>query len=274
MSSHEKRRGAHTNMTLADLIGLIANDPTLEDNRRRWCTAMEGIARGLGKPPSILPADPKKLIALLSKEQGAQRRADVAKSTWTTYTAQYRAATRHVGLAPGPARVDTPRSPAWRELLATRTRSECNYLSRFAGMMTEQRVEPSQVTSAHFETYRDYVHAAAVREPEKAYDGACGAWSRVLNDNPEFLECSPPRAYRRRSYWLEWSAFPPELEAEIDAYYADQSRPQSLDMKSLFKPAPGGSRRRGKGIQKLHYSQLQELLAGVGQRGSRGRHSG
>ena len=167
MSSHEKRRGAHTNMTLADLIGLIANDPTLEDNRRRWCTAMEGIARGLGKPPSILPADPKKLIALLSKEQGAQRRADVAKSTWTTYTAQYRAATRHVGLAPGPARVDTPRSPAWRELLATRTRSECNYLSRFAGMMTEQRVEPSQVTAVHFETYRDYVHAAAVREPRR-----------------------------------------------------------------------------------------------------------
>ena len=257
MSSHEKRRGAHTNMTLADLIGLIANDPTLEDNRRRWCTAMEGIARGLGKPPSILPADPKKLIALLSKEQGARRRADVAKSTWTTYTAQYRAATRHVGLAPGPARVDTPRSPAWRELLATRTRSECNYLSRFAGMMTEQGVEPTQVTSAHFETYRDYVHAAAVREPEKAYDGACWAWSRVCNDNPEFLECSPPRAYRRRSYWLEWSAFPPELEAEIDAYYADQSSPQSLDMKSLFKPAPGGSRRGGKGGKGIQRSTIR-----------------
>ena len=131
-------------------------------------------------------------------------------------------------------------------------------------MMTEQRVEPSQVTSAHFETYRDYVHAAAVREPEKAYDGACGAWSRVLNDNPEFLECSPPRAYRRRSYWLEWSAFPPELEAEIDAYYADQSRPQSLDMKSLFKPAPGGSRRRGKGIKSStirNYKNYLQALA-------------
>ena len=118
MSSHEKRRGAHTNMTLADLIGLIANDPTLEDNRRRWCTAMEGIARGLGKPPSILPADPKKLIALLSKEQGAQRRADVAKSTWTTYTAQYRAATRHVGLPQGqPASIRRARPPGancWR----------------------------------------------------------------------------------------------------------------------------------------------------------------
>ena len=228
MSSQEKRRSAHKNMTLADLIGLIANDPTLEKDRGRWRTAMEGIARGLGKPAAILPADPKQLNALLSKEPGARQRADVGKSTWTTYTAQYRAATRHVGLAPGPARVDTPRSPAWRELLATRTRSECNFLSRFAGVMTGQGVEPTQVTEAHFETYRNYVHAAGVREPEKAYDGTCWAWGRVLDDNPAFLPCSPPRAYRRPSYWLDWSAFPPELEAEIDAYYADQRRPNNF----------------------------------------------
>ena len=267
MSTHEKRRSAHKSMTLADLIGLVANDPTLEDDRRRWCTAMEGIARGLGKPAAILPADPNKLNALISKEPGARHRAEVKKGTWKTYKSQYRAATCHVGLAQGPARVDTPRSPAWRELLATRTRGDCNYLSRLAGVMTDQGVEPTQVTEAHFETYRNYVHAAAVREPEKAYDGACRAWSRVLNDNSDMPRCSPPRAYRRASYWLDWSAFPPELEAEIDAYYADQRRPKSVDIKSLFKPAPAGLTRGAKsrlGIQEgtiCNYKNYLQALA-------------
>jgi integrase len=257
MSAHDQCRYARRNMTLADMINLIVNDPAIECDRHRWRTAIEGLARGIGKPPATLPADPRRLMPLLSKASGARHRAGVGKGTWTTYKAQYRAATRHVGLAKGPARIDTPRSPAWRDLLAARTRGERNYLSRFAGVMTQQNVEPTEVTEAHFEAYHDYVRTAAVRDPEQAYHGACTAWRRVLDDNPAFPRCSPARSYRRPSYWRPWSEFPPELEATIDAYYEGQTRARSVDLKSLFKPSPSGS---GRGIRRTTTRSYKNYL--------------
>jgi integrase len=122
-------------------------------------------------------------------------------------------------------------------------------LSRFAGVMTTRAVEPAEVTEANFEDYRDYLRNAAVRNPDKAYHGTCVVWARVLADKPEFRRSSPPRAYRRSSYWRAWSEFPPGLEADVDAYHAGQARPQSVDRRSLFKPAPGGRKRGRKGIK-------------------------
>src|SRR5450759_3057484 len=106
MSTQDRRRKEHKNLTLAGPISLISNDPGLGEDRGRWCTAIRGIARALGKPAEILPADPARLMKLVTKNRGVRHHAGVKASTWRTYKAQYCAATRHVGLASGPARVD------------------------------------------------------------------------------------------------------------------------------------------------------------------------
>ena len=67
-----------------------------------------------------------------------------------------------VVLAEAPARIETPRSEVWRQLLVNRPRSERNFLSRFAGLMTRHRVEPEGVTEGSFALYRQYLEEAAV----------------------------------------------------------------------------------------------------------------
>lgn len=247
MSTQEKRLAEAKKTTLAGLIGLIENDPTLPSNKkRRWSTAIRGIARALGRPPGTLPANPAALGKRISKVRGIHHCAEIQKSTWKSYLTEYRASTRHVGLAEVPARIETPRSEAWRELLATRSRGECIFLSRFAGLMTQHCVEPEEVTEASFAAYRQYLEDAAVRDPERAYDGTCWAWGRVQADFPDLPRCSPPRAYRRTSFWRAWSEFPPTLESEIDALYASWSAPLSFSVDTLFKKAPIGRKGRNR----------------------------
>ena len=251
MSAQAKRLAEAKNITLASLINLIAIDPGLpEEKKRRWTSAIRGIARALDRAPGTLPANPTELTKRLSKVRGIHHRAQVAKSTWKSYLTEYRASTRHVGLANGPARIDIPRSEAWRELLASRPRSDRNFLSRFAGLMTQRGIEPDRVTEASFAAYRQYLQEAAVQDPERAYDGTCWAWGRVQTALPGLPRFSPSRAYRRTAFWRPWSDFPPTLEGDIDAMYRSWSKPVAFSVETLFsRPLISRKGRRQKPIK-------------------------
>jgi hypothetical protein len=113
MSTQKKRLTASKSLTLAGLIDLLGDDPELPSAKRaRWISAIHGIARGLDRSPGMLPASPADLSRHLSKMTGVYHRAQVRKSTWKSYLADYRTATRYVGLvrsAPGSTRRDQRR---------------------------------------------------------------------------------------------------------------------------------------------------------------------
>jgi hypothetical protein len=131
--------------------------------------------------------------------------------------------------------------------------------------MTQDGVEPHGVTEEHFVRYRRYLLEAVVRDPERAYDGVCWAWGRVQSNFPELPCGSPPRAYRRTTFWRAWSDFPANLESEIDALHASWSKPVTVSVETLFhRPVVNAKGRYQKPIKPatmLGYKNFLQALA-------------
>jgi integrase len=241
MSSSKTRPPAANTLSLQALLDRVHAANDLPGNaHRQWVTALRGIGRGLDRPLPQLPADPSRLGRMLAGTQGCHQRAGVSASTWRTYRSQFRAATRHFGLAATPARVTLPRSAAWIDLLDGCNRGERNFLSRLSGVMTKRGVEPVHMTEADFQAYRASLNEAAVRDPDRAYKGAYWAWRRVCDRNPALPDLSDAAPAVRSSYWLSWSEFPPPLEITVDEYYAGRCRSREVSFETLFEAAASG----------------------------------
>ena len=246
-------------LNLAGLIALVEAAGELSSQRKRsLVSAIRAIARALGQPLSVLPADPAKLGKKLHGVRGLRHKAEVSKDTWKVYLARYRNATRLFGLAELPARIREPRSPAWITLLSTLPQAYTKYLGRFAGVMTSRGTEPAAVRPDDFELYREYIAKAAVRTGAHAFRWFCYYWNKALCKVSEWPDIPAPAIPRRKLEWLSWSAFPPSLEADIDAYYAARVQRVEFDFDTLFDGAP---EQRIKSSTAKNYKDYLQALA-------------
>ena len=123
-------------------------------------------------------------------------------------------------------------------LLSKLPASHAKYLGRFAGVMTLKGVEPSEVNTDHFELYREYIAKAAIRTGEHAFRWTCHYWEKARAEVPGWPDTHAPAIPRRKLVWLPWSAFPPSLERDIDAYYAGRVQHREFDLDALFDGTP------------------------------------
>jgi integrase len=239
MSSPDQVPVHNAKLSLAGIIDIIEATDTISIARtRNSVSALRAIARALGQPPAAISADPVNLGKKLFGVRGVRHRAGVSKYSWKVYLARYRAATRLFGLAELPARVDVERSPTWRALLSQLPASHAKYLGRFAGVMTLNGVEPSEVGTDHFEFYRVYIAKAAIRTGEHAFRWMCHYWERARAEVPGWPDTAAPIIPRRKLVWLPWSAFPASLEPDIDSYYACRVQAREFDIDTLFDGTP------------------------------------
>ena len=206
--------------TFADLIGRVQADEVLPlRTRQNWCWALRTVARAVGKDPAVVPAHPEFLRKLLDRAAPAAMR--MGRPAWNNARSLMGKVLEWAGLASMPGHYQAPFTPAWDELWAKLpTGTALSFqLSRLFHWASAQVVEPADMNDAALDRFhQDLVAESIVRDPYEIYRGAARSWNNARERIPGWPQQSLAVPSRQKTFSLPWDAFPPGLEADLEAY--------------------------------------------------------
>jgi integrase len=203
--------------TLADLPAQVQGAVGLTDAQRRdRLSAIRTVARTLGAEPSELPLNIKLLRRRM--EEISPEAHGISRARWNNVRSLF-ARCLEMATQVMPSKQAVRLSPAWRVLADSLPRSKRLRLGGLMKSLSARGVEPSAAALADLEPFRDEIIDNRLRSaPEKTWDGIVWAWNTCVRDMPQWPQVMIPREDRRTVYALDWSAFPPSLEADADEY--------------------------------------------------------
>lgn len=187
-----------------------------------------------GRPLGELPADPEWCRVRIRKVHPAA--IGVTPKTWTNLTSNFSKAIEAAGVYE--KRFCIQLKGAWAELwIKVRASGDMQLsagLSRFPRFCQQAGVEPKDVTDDTVAAYSLALQAEELtRAPQKSVYYLIRAWNRAICQIPGWPSRCLTQPDRSRRYSLHWSAFPSELEADVDSWLAMKS---SDDIFSLEGP--------------------------------------
>ena len=118
-----------------------------------------------------------------------------------------------------PGRSAQPISPDWERLssgLPFNRRVRLLPLLRF---FSSRAADPDGVNLEDLHAYRDAIIADRLRKnPEETWDSLVWSWNACRREVDGWPAVEIPREMRREVYALPWSAFPPSLKSDVDAF--------------------------------------------------------
>jgi hypothetical protein len=214
-TTHPSRADIPRDTTLTDVITAIRQADLPDRPRQELTSEVRTVARALGRPVEEIPADPRLLANRLSEV--AEVAIGLSPGRWANVKSLLRAAMSHVReMSPG--RHPTPLSPSWLTLWERLpTRLQRTRLSRFMHFASAAGIDPKTVTVATFATFRIYLDATLVKDPNKTYcatiDGFRAAHG-VISGWPDVEIARPDRG---KLWTLSWPAFPETLRLDTEA---------------------------------------------------------
>lgn len=207
--------------TLAQLRAQILADTALSPQRQRdIASALQSLAKGLGRSLDSLPAEPAALRRLLRGVTAAQM--GFRPSRWRNLRSLLSAALARTGQIAVPARSDAPPSPAWSTLLAqlgsldTRCR-----MGRLARYCTGQGIAPEQVDNTVLADFRAALEQGSlVADPARCQREAALQWNRAAATHPTWPQQRLTVPDHRLYYSPPWSSYPPSLLQDVEAWRA------------------------------------------------------
>jgi hypothetical protein len=112
-------------------------------------------------------------------------------------------------------------SPAWQKLWAELPGGTALsfQLSRLFHYASAQGIEPDDINDEALDRFRcALVAESIVRDPYEIYRGAIKSWNNAADQIPGWPQQRLTFTVRRQFFSFAWSAFPPTLEADVDAY--------------------------------------------------------
>jgi site-specific recombinase XerD len=206
-------------LTLAGLRDQIVADKALPLRKRQdVSSALNTLARVLGKPPEEIPVHPGYIRERLEGFTPAM--AGLKPGRWHNVMSLFRFAREHVGLARVPGRYKEPLAPAWAELYRHLNDSKARYgLSRLAHYCSAAGIAPGQVDDRIIEAFfQDLMNDEVTKKPTKIRRSTCTLWNRAVAAIPAWPKRVLTVACYRNPYVLPWSVFPGSLKTELDAY--------------------------------------------------------
>jgi hypothetical protein len=202
--------------TLADVLAAVQGAALPPLRRQEIAAALRTAARALGRPPERVPADPRRLAALLAEV--APLAIGLSPGRWANVRSLTRAG---LGLVQpmSPGRHITPLSPAWQVLwrqLASRPVKVS--LSRFARFCTVRGIDPTAVTEATFAAFRAHLDDTLLKNPTVIFAAMVRAWRKAQNAVDGWPRLVVTLPDRRRRWTLPWSSFPASLQQDCDAW--------------------------------------------------------
>jgi len=212
--------------SVADALAAIAVAEDLsEDKRRHWMCSLRIVAKGLGKPPELVPARWTAVRIPVSRLHHAQM--GVTAKTLANHRANVRAASNWFANEENVPSRGAPLSSGWARLrdgiTHLRTRAHLYSAMRF---WSAKCIAPEEVNETAVDACMAYREATtALKADSAARRRIARAWNTCVEVVPgwpsqRLLE-PPPKASLRGPVWDE---FPAGLRRDIETYLASLTR--------------------------------------------------
>jgi integrase len=219
------------------------------------CSALNTVAKVVGRPLAAISTDPRKLVALLRRAKPAG--ALVAKTHWGATCSRLRAALKECGVGVMPGRETEGLSERWRELGEHLPSPGARIgLSRLLSYLSRQGVDPRLMRADHLEGFRTALAEGSLhKEPRQAFVMAARWWNeaRASVEGWPQIEAVTPADPRR--YSLAWNRFPRSFTEDVEAFLAHSGNPDVLSDDYHPKVSPG--------TVALRRRQLAQLASGL-----------
>ncbi len=201
---------------LADVIARVLGASDLTDLQKRdQASAVRTAARLIGAAPVELSAEPLMLRRAL--ERVAPEAYGVSPARWANVRSllgKALARCRPMHSSRNPA----PLLPEWEVLVGELPQNRPPLVAMLRHL-SGNGIAPAQVTSADLEAYRNAIlHDRLRKNPERTWETITWSWNASVRDTPGWPQLTIERHARLQTYTLPWSAFPPSLTADKDAY--------------------------------------------------------
>jgi len=202
--------------TFVDLITALEAAELTDTQKRDRISAVKTAAKAIGLPLSEIPLDTKLLRRRL--EAVSPEAVGLSRPRWNNVRSLVnRSLELKVPLMPSQQTMAV--SPAWEALVARLATARRYKLLATLRYLSARGVEPSAVTLADLEAFRDQITDNRLRSnPEKTWDGVVWAWNKSRQDVAGWPDVAINRQDRRKVYVRPWSDFPVSLKADVDGY--------------------------------------------------------
>ena len=224
------------NLTLSHVHATVAADRAISARRRQdLLSALNTCAKVLGKPLDALPAAPRQLGALLAAARPAA--LGVSDRRWAnirSLVSQGLAATAPLL----PARQTTPLSEDWASLsAAVQPRFRRASLEPGLRWLSERQINPDSLTIEKLRDFLEEMRLNSLRQkPEEVCRRFVKNWNHAVDNVPGWPQLRLEWENRRPIRHLPWSAYPPSLEADVEAFLDRQAGIDPLGMDGPPKP--------------------------------------
>jgi hypothetical protein len=174
---------------------------------------MRTFARGVGRPPTSIPATPSDFREALAAANPIL--ADIKAKRWANAVADVRRAFEHLDI--GEPRASEGLPEPWGKLksllpaLTLRRR-----LARFLGFCATENIAPDAVDAGTIAAFGRSLEASPrVREPKKAMRATCLAWNDASRTVEGWTATTVPVPSWSRTYRLPPGALPETFEADL-----------------------------------------------------------
>jgi len=225
-------------MTLADVLDLIAADTELKPQRRRnLCSAIRVLGRLMNRDLTYLPANAgfyRKMFRGLHPEH-----CGLSKSRIANIKSDALFALRHVGCIAGARTYMAPLSPEWLLLWdaaepAGRLRL---YISRLLHYCSARKISPDEVDDAVSEQLRTaLIEESFVDDPVRIYKNILRTWNKLVDQVPVWPRFRFSIPNDRDDYTIPLDRFPQSLCDEVDAMVDQWAGKDILDDYGPAKP--------------------------------------
>ena len=207
--------------TFAGLIARVGADPTLELRvRQNWVWALKTVSRAIGKDPMAIPAHPEFLRKAMAK--AAPDAIGIGRPSWNNARSLTGKVLEWAGLALIPGHYQAPLTPQWDILWATLPPGKNALrmqLSRFFHFCSARAISPDQVCDDVIITFHEALITESIVElPYELYRGTAKSWNNAVERVRGWPQQRLTVPSRQQIFCLPWSAFPPSLEADVQAY--------------------------------------------------------
>ena len=223
---------------LEDLLRAVSTAGLCNQRQARECqSAIRSLGKWLGRPLSLIPTDPAALrrhFATLNPTTLHVRPARVANVKSLVAKALDLA-----GVRPSNRPVAEALTPAWQHLFMQLSgdRYLTSSLAPFARFCAQSGIEPVAVSDETTAKYLDHLERTAlVKRPRTVHQTLCRTWNMArakLRGWPAISLAVPSYA---ETFSLELAAFPASFNADLEAYLAQLSCDDPVDL--LDEAAP------------------------------------
>jgi integrase len=203
-------------LTLADALTAVRAADLPARRRQEICSALSTVANVIGRPPDRVAVEPRQFAARLAEiAPGAH---GISRGRWNNVRCLARAGLALVQpMSPGRHQIEL--IPSWRALLKQlKAKSTKIAVSRFLRYCSAQGIEPEAVTESTFAAFRKHLDDTLLKDPEAVYASTVRGWKAAQAAVEKWPRLAVDIPDRRRIWTLPWTAFPPSLRDDVEAW--------------------------------------------------------